>query len=256
MSVFCSSESWFGILNWNLTKRSPCSEGKLWMGMPSPFMRFTSAGLVIFEELTTTGWPSRWSNLRENPNNASLSVMTMSMWRSLPLRVNLAWGFCLRAMMMLPGIWPGSCSDMRGKVNSAPLSMPCSTWALSTVSSFLHFSLDWTSSCCWTIMPGRISRWTMRTSFGQRPQPAHLPSFLPAHLRQTTRRVIAASTTLPRYMSSRLTASSTCASWPRLPPPRFRCWPPPKSMEKGSMPPPPPSSSSMPSLTLSKPPVS
>merc|ERR1711927_59437 len=69
--------------------------------------------------------------------------------------------------------------------------MSRSTCALRIVSSFLHFSFECTSSCCCTIMPGRISRWTMRTSFGQRPQPAHLPSLRPAHLRQTTRRVIA-----------------------------------------------------------------
>mmetsp|Transcript_22630 Transcript_22630/g.69585 ORF Transcript_22630/g.69585 Transcript_22630/m.69585 type:complete len:351 (-) Transcript_22630:214-1266(-) len=225
------------------------------MGMPSPLTRLTSPGLVILDWDTVTVWSSRWSTERLKPRRASLREMTMSMWRSLPLRWKRGWGFCFRVMTTSPGIWPGICSDMRGNLISAPASMPCSTRAFKVVSSSLHFSLDGTSSCCWTSMPGLISRCTVLTSFGQRPHDAHLPSVLPAHFRQTMRREICAATSLPRYMSSSDTASSTRASGPRLPPPRCRPPPPPpNSIEKGSMPPPGPSST--PSLTDSNPPVS
>mmetsp|Transcript_17138 Transcript_17138/g.46410 ORF Transcript_17138/g.46410 Transcript_17138/m.46410 type:complete len:235 (+) Transcript_17138:504-1208(+) len=234
--------------------------------MPSPRSLITSPGLVIFPggERTVTARPSRCSRSSSKPRSACLRVIRTSAWRSLPSRRKR---LCLGLFMVritFPGICLGVCSLMRSNTISWPVSMPRSMTASSVVSSWVHFSLDGTSSCCCTIIPGPICLCTVRTSLGHRPHLAHraLRSAVSAlrQPRQTMRRLILALTLPPLYMSSRLTSKFMRTSGPRLPPPRPRscsCCPPPKNIENGSMAwRPPPASSFAISATASIPPVS
>mmetsp|Transcript_7123 Transcript_7123/g.22489 ORF Transcript_7123/g.22489 Transcript_7123/m.22489 type:complete len:226 (-) Transcript_7123:92-769(-) len=178
------------------TSSRPFCEGTPWCGMPSPATAIVSKGFVTPVRETGTARPSRCVIAFEKPTSASRSEIVISVCRFVPSLRKAGCGIARSVRRMSPGTCPGSCSAIRSKVSCVPSAMPFSIVASSMAASALQKSRDCTCSCCCMTKPGAICRWTIRTSGGQRTQPAQPAPSQPAvagrwsrQPRQTTRRV-------------------------------------------------------------------
>mmetsp|Transcript_16091 Transcript_16091/g.34963 ORF Transcript_16091/g.34963 Transcript_16091/m.34963 type:complete len:200 (+) Transcript_16091:819-1418(+) len=196
--------------------------------MPSSNTALNCPGVTISPSFAVTSScrPSRCSRVNLYPHSASVSEISFSTNRSLPLRLNVACSFCCKMRMTSPGSMSGASSASPWKVIFCPWLMPFSTCTSRIFFSWItllplhcpHLSFSeiiWpeplhsghTDCICWT-MPGPI--WRMVTFIPEPWQPAHRPVLpdlepTPLHLEQMTFLESESFLVAPLYMSSRVT---------------------------------------------------